>query len=156
MSNLDDLINEIAAVIAQFYNYTNYLDNVELKEDFARPSFFIYRISDLDTIMNKWTYNTNAIIQIVYFSPLDKYEKIKSKADQKNTIQTLKHAFMCNRGVKFGDNFAHLEKTKVDYTVDEDIFLQLTFNITTGTRRDYDESHPVQTMGEINFNITGR
>lgn len=153
MSNLDDLTIAITAVIAKLYDYTNYLDEIEEKEGFERPSFFIYRISDLDIPFNKWTYNTNTIIQIVYFSPVDKYENIQDKADQINTINALKHAFMSASGVKFGDKFAHLEKTNVDYTGDNDIFLQLTFNITTSTRKEYEESQNTQLMNEIKFNI---
>jgi hypothetical protein len=107
--------------------------------------------SGLKVYLNRWTYNTNAIVQIMYFSPLDDYQNIISKADQENTIQALKHAFISSLGVKFGDKFAHLEKTNVDYTADKDIFLQLTFNITTGTRKEYDEAQNTQLMQEINI-----
>lgn len=148
---MDELINAIAAVIASKNAYTIYMDDIP--QDFERPSFFIYRISDLDTPMNRWTYNTNAIIQIVYFSPLDDYQNIISKADQTATIKAIKHAFMATMGIKFGDSFAHLDKTNTDYTGDKDIFLQLTFNITNGTRKEYDEAQNLQTMQEINFNI---
>lgn len=150
---MDELINGIAAVIASKFEYTIYVDEIEEKEGFERPSFFIYRISDLDTPMNRWTYNTNTIIQIDYFSPLDKYENIESKSDQMNTINILKHAFMATMGVKCGNRFAHLEKTNVDYTGDKDIFLQLTLNTTYGTRQEYDQAQNAQPMGEINFNI---
>jgi hypothetical protein len=146
---LDDLINAIAAVIASKVEHAIYIDDIG--EGFERPSFFIYRISDLDTPMNRWTYNTNAIIQIVYFSALDDHKNIANKADQTDTIQTIKHAFMSSLGIKFGDKFAHLEKTTVDYTGDKDIFLQLTFNITYGTRKDYDESQNTQLMQEFKF-----
>jgi hypothetical protein len=146
---MSELINAIAAVIATKFEHTIYVDDIG--EGFERPSFFIYRISDLDTPLNRWTYNTNAIVQIMYFSPLDDYQNIISKADQENTIQALKHAFISSLGVKFGDKFAHLEKTNVDYTADKDIFLQLTFNITTGTRKEYDEAQNTQLMQEINI-----
>jgi hypothetical protein len=148
---MDELIEAIAAVIATKNTYTIYMDDIP--QDFERPSFFVYRISDLDTPMNRWTYNTNAIIQIVYFSPLDDYENIISKADQTATIKAIKHAFMATMGIKFGDSFAHLDKTNTDYTGNKDIFLQLTFNITNGTRKEYDEAQNLQTMQEINFNI---
>ena len=148
---MDDLISAIAAVIASKNSYPIYVDDIG--EDFKRPSFFIYRISDLDIPMNRWTYNTNVIIQIVYFSPLDDYHNIISKADQSSTIDTLKHTFMATMGVKFGTRFAHLEKTNVDYTGDKDIFLQLIFNITYGTRQEYKQAQNTQLMGEINFNI---
>lgn len=151
---MDELINAIAAVIASKFEYTIYIDEIE--EGFERPSFFICRISDLDTLMNRWTYNTDSIIQIDYFSKLDKYENIADKADQTNVIDTLKHTFMCSQGIKFGDKFAHLLKTNVDYTSDKDIFLQLKLDTTYGTRKDYDEAHPIKPMGEINFNITRR
>lgn len=147
----DELINAIATVIAGKYEHIIYIDDIG--EDFKRPSFFIYKISDLDTPMNRWTYNTNSIIQIVYFSPLDAYNNIASKADQTNTMKTIKHAFMSSLGVKFGEKFAHLDKTNVDYTGDKDIFLQLTFNITTSTRQEYEESQNTQLMKEINFKI---
>lgn len=147
----DELITSIATVIASKFEHTIFID--QIGEDFQRPSFFIYRISDLDTPMNRWTYNTNAIIQIVYFSSLDDYNNIASKADQTNTIKTIKHAFMASMGVKFGNQFAHLDKTNTDYTGDKDIFLQLTFNITNGTRQEYDETQNVQTMKEINFRM---
>lgn len=145
----DELIKAIAVVIARKTEHIIFTD--EIGEDFERPSFFIYRISDLDTTMNRWTYNTNSIIQIVYFSPLDDYQNIASKADQTNTIKTIKHAFMASMGVKFGDKFAHLDKANVDYTGDKDIFLQLTFNITNGTRKEYDEAQNTQMMNKINF-----
>lgn len=147
----DELIQAIAIVIAGKFEHTIFID--EIGEDFERPSFFIYRISDLDTPMNRWTYNTNTIIQIVYFSPLDNYQNIASKADQTSTIKTLKHAFMSSLGVKFGSNFAHLDKTKVDFTGDKDIFLQLTFNTTYGTRQEYEEAQNTQLMQEINIKV---
>ena len=147
----DELISAIAAVIAKKNEYTIYTDDIP--QSFERPSFFVYRISDLDTIMNRWTYNTNAIVQIVYFSPLDDHENIISKADQAAMIKTLKNTFMAMLGVKFGSDWAHLEKTNVDYTGDKDIFLQLTFDITNGTRQEYEESQNVQLMQEINFKI---
>jgi hypothetical protein len=147
----DELINAIAAVIASKCEHTIFID--EVGEDFERPSFFIYRISDLDTVMNRWTYNTNSIIQIVYFSPLDEHNNVASTADQTNTIKTIKHAFMASMGVKFGDKFAHLDKTNTDYTGDKDIFLQLTFNITNGTRKEYEEAQNTQTMNEFNFKV---
>lgn len=147
----DELINAIAAIIASKCEHTIFID--EVGEDFERPSFFIYRISDLDTVMNRWTYNTNSIIQIVYFSPLDDHNNIASTADQTNTIKIIKHAFMASMGVKFGDKFAHLDKTNIDYTGDKDIFLQLTFNITNGTRKEYEEAQNTQTMNEFNFKV---
>lgn len=147
----DELITSIATVIARKFEHTIFID--QIGEDFERPSFFIYRISDLDTPMNRWTYNTNEIIQIVYFSPLDDYNNIASKADQTSTIKTIKHAFMADMGVKFGDNFAHLDKANTDYTGDKDIFLQLTFNITNGTRKEYEEAKNTETMNEFNFKV---
>lgn len=147
----DELIKAIVAVIASKTEHIIFTDVIG--EDFDRPSFFIYRINDLDTPMNRWTYNTNAIIQIVYFSPLDDYQNIMSTADQTNTIKTIKHAFMASMGVKFEDKFAHLDKINTDYTGDKDIFLQLTLNITNGTRREYDESQNIQLMKEINFKM---
>lgn len=147
----DALIDAIAAVIASKTEHIIFKE--EIGEDFERPSFFIYRINDLDTPMNRWTYNTNTIIQIVYFSPLDDYQNIISTADQTNTIKTIKHAFMASMGVKFGDKFAHLDKTNTDYTGDKDIFLQLTFNITNGTRKEYEEAQNTQTMNEFNFKV---
>ena len=145
----DELIAAIAAVIAKKNEYTIYTDDIP--QDFERPSFFVYRISDLDTVMNRWTYNTNAIVQIVYFSPLDDHENIISKADQATMIKTLKHTFMAMLGVKFGSDWAHLEKTNVDYTGDKDIFLQLTFDIVNGTRQEYEESQNISKMQNINF-----
>lgn len=147
----DALIESIAAVIASKTEHIIFKD--EIGEDFQRPSFFVYRISDLDSVMNRWTYNTNAIIQIVYFSPIDDYQNIISKADQTETIRVIKHAFMASMGVKFGDKFAHLDKTITDYTGDKDIFLQLTFNITNGTRQEYEETQNTKLMQKINFKM---
>lgn len=147
----DILIESIAAVVASKTEHIIFKD--EIGEDFERPSFFIYRISDLDSPMNRWTYNTNAIIQIVYFSPVDDYQNIISKSDQTETIGVIKHAFMASMGVKFGNKFAHLDKIITDYTGDKDIFLQLTFNITNGTRQEYEETQNTKLMQKINFKM---
>lgn len=147
----DEIIKAIVAVIASKTEHIIFID--EIGEDFERPSFFVYRINDLDIPMNRWTYNTNLIIQIVYFSPLDDYQNIISKADQTSTINAIKHAFMASMGVKFGNKFAHLDKTNTDYTGDKDIFLQLTFNITNGTRKEYEEAQNTKLMEKINFKM---
>lgn len=148
---MNNLINAIAAVIASKFEHTIYLDELEVKEGFERPSFFIYFISDLSESINRWTYNSNVLVQIVYFSKLDKYENIESTTDQRSIIEALKYIFMSSLGVKFDDKFAHLEKTNIDYTSDKDIFLQLTFNITTSTRQEYDESQNIEPMRDIYF-----
>lgn len=148
---MDELINAIAAVIASKYPHIIYIDSIG--EGFKRPAFFLYRISDLDTTMNRWTYNTNAIIQIVYFSPLDDYHNIIDNADQTSTMQVLKHTFMSTMAIKFGNDWAKIKQINIDYTGDKDIFLQLNLDTTIGTREEYEESKNTQLMGEINFKI---
>ncbi|QAT40837.1 DUF6838 family protein [Clostridium sp. JN-9] len=142
---MDELINAIAAVIASKFGYDIVVD--EMGEGFKRPSFFIYRISDLDMPMNRYTYNNNTIIQIVYFSPIDDYGNIKSRADQASTIETLKYKFMSDLAIEYDGKWAKIKQINSDYTGDKDIFLQLVLDTTIGTRQD----PTVPTMKEINL-----
>lgn len=147
----DALIDAITCKIASKFKYPIHVD--DLGQDFARPAFHVYRISDLDTPLNRWTYNTNTIIQIMYFSAVDEYENIISTADQTGTINTLKNMFLMDMGVKYGSKWARLSKSNVDYTGDKDIFLQLTLDSVHSTREEYDNTNNsnVQTMNEFNF-----
>lgn len=126
---MNDLINAIAAIIAEKYNYTIYLDELEVKEGFERPSFFIYFISKVSENINRLAYNSNVLVQIVYFSKLDKYQNIESKADQSNIIETLEQIFISKISIAFSSGCARIKQTMIDYTSDKDIFLQLNLDI---------------------------
>lgn len=146
----DLLIDAITEKIAKkFTKYPIYVDDIG--EDFERPSFYVYRISETDTILNRWTYTTNILIQIVYFSPLDEYDNILNTADQTTVINAVKNLFLGDLGVKFGKSWARLSKSNVDYTGDKDIFLQLSLDVTSSTRQAYDESQNIPTLNEFKF-----
>lgn len=142
----------IAKVIAKYFPHIIYLDTVG--EDFDTPSFFIYPISELNTAYNRWTYNSDLIIQIVYFGARDEYNNIISKSDQENTINKLRHKFMANPSILYDeDSWGKIINTSKGYTGDKDVTLQLKIDTTIGTRQDYDEEHPIPNMGSINVQL---
>lgn len=151
MYNMEDLlVDAITVKIAnKFKEYPIYVDDIG--ENFERPSFYVYRISEVDTILNRWTYTTNILIQIVYFSATNEYDNIISTADQTVVINTIKNMFLADMGIKYGDKFAMISKSNVDYTGDKDIFLQLSLDVTFSTRQMYDENNNYELMQEVNF-----
>lgn len=137
MIKLNELITAIATIIASKYNFITYINKIG--EGFERPSFLIYRISSVQDQLNRFTYNDNILIQIVYFSPWDDHKNADTQ-DQNNIIETLEKEFVSRMHIKANNLVARIMQTNVDYTGDDDIFLQLTLTITQSKDDVYNDA----------------
>lgn len=124
---MKELIYAIARDIAAEFEHDIYIEDVP--EGFIRPSFFIYLISSLQDDINRFNYNDNILMQIVYFSPLNAY-KLPNRIDQLDTIDKLKSIFS-NMVIMVEDKAVKIAKVTTGYTADKDIYIQLELDKTT-------------------------
>lgn len=145
---LNEVIDSVNAVIVE--NFPDIEVNVTNQgEGFKRPSFFITSIQNTTEDMNRWIYNNNMLIQIVYFSPLDDYQNVDS-INQNDTSDKLKKAF-AQGFIKVGDRAAKI-KNITGGPRDGEVYLTLDIDLTD---ERIDTSAPAETAGSVKINIKG-
>lgn len=145
---LTSIINAICALIAgQFPEAPVNVNN--LGEGFGRPSFFVTHIQSATDDLNRWVYNNNILIQIVYFAPLDDYKNVDS-LNQYDTFDQLKKIF-AQGYFMVGDRAAKI-KQLTGGPRNAEIYLTLNIDLTD---EKVDTSTPAVIAGEINLNLQG-
>lgn len=145
---INDIINAINVVIvSKFPTVPVYVSNQG--EGFKRPSFFITYVQGTTEDLNRWIYNNNLLIQIIYFAPLDDYKNVDA-INQYDTSDTLKKAF-AQGFVQVGDRAAKIKKI-TGGPRDSEVYLTLDIDLTD---ERIDTSTPAATAGNVNINIKG-
>lgn len=143
---MKNIIDAITAKLAEF-DFGIYLNDIG--EDFKRPSFFVYLISAKTRDINRWTYNNNILVNITYFSKLDEYSNV-DRLDQLTVGEQLIKTFS-TISLKVGDRYVHISDISIDYTGDNDLMLQLTFDKGEFREEEWKElNENIELMNEIN------
>lgn len=149
---MKELLTTISKKIYDEFQYPTYIE--DLNEGIIRPSFFIYIINNTQEDRNRWTYEDKTLIQIVYFSSLDTNNNPK-KLEQIDVMENLKKLFS-TLFIKSGDETINIMGIDIDYTKDEDIFLQLNLSKIGFREDEWNRIYGnVEKMNEINIRESG-
>lgn len=147
---MGELLNAIVERLnISFKNHRKYLFKIG---GFERPSFFIYVISNKQTIINKSMYNQNIIVRILYLDSLDENNNTNNLR-QTETLEEVLNLFSTtsikvnNRHIKISESFLAL-------TDDNEAYVQVTFDNNKAIIEDLSgyelmESIELETKGGI-------
>lgn len=110
----------------EFEDYRKYLSKEE--GGFIRPSFFIYVISNKQTIINKSIYEQNITVRITYLDSLDG-DNSPNKLRQVEVGDKLLNLFS-DLSLNVDNRFVKISESVLGFTEDdnEDMYVQVTFN----------------------------